>query len=392
LPSAQRNQLLNSARLSLLQLAGPVLSRQIPPRSAEVRRVLLVRPDHVGDVLLTASAIALLCESLPWAQLTYVVGPWSVEVAAHGPSVDRLRTLAYPGFTRRKNANPLAPYALLVREAARLRRERYDLAVVFRPDHWWGALLALAAGIPVRVGGDTPETAPLLTHRSPTVAGRHTAEDAIAIAHSALEALGSKAAQPTDVTVFRVSDAARTVAAEFWLRNALDGRQVVALQPSAGAPLKSWPTDHWAQLADQLGEQGLAVLLVGGPGDGPLLQDVRARMTRSPAAVTCDQSLDVAAALYQRCSVLVGVDGGAAHLAAAVGTPTVRLYGPAPADVFGPWPPRKDQRVLVTSALACVPCGQLAAPPCGATALPACMLALGVDEVLKAIKAELSHG
>ena len=115
------------------------------------------------------------------------------------------------------------------------------------------------------------------------------------------------------------------------------------------------------------------------------------RMTRPPAAVACGQPLDVSAALYERCELLVGPDSGAAHLAAAVGTPTLRLYGPEPVELFGPWPPRSDQRVLVDRALACVPCGHLASPPCGATTLPACMLALGVADVLKAVKAQLAQ-
>ena len=140
--------------------------------------MLLVRPDHIGDVLLTSPAVALLRESLPGAHLSYLVGPWSAEVARAGPSVDSLRTLAYPAFTRHSSPNVFAPYVLLMREAARLRRERYDLAVVFRPDHWWGALLALVAGIPVRVGGRTPETTPLLTHAYPFDWARRTRQPA----------------------------------------------------------------------------------------------------------------------------------------------------------------------------------------------------------------------
>ena len=90
--------------------------------------------------------------------------------------------------------------------------------------------------------------------------------------------------------------------------------------------------------------------------------------------------------------LVVSVDSGAGHLAAAVGTPTVRLYGPAAASVFGPWPPPSShQRVVATDRLACAPCGHLDAPPCGARATPACMLAIGVDDILKAIEMELGQ-
>ncbi len=351
-----------------------------------------MRPDHVGDVLLTAPAVALLRASLPAAELTYVVGPWSVEAARHGPAVDNLRTLAYPGFARRRNANLLMPYALLAREAARLRRERFDLAVVFRPDHWWGALLAMAAGIPVRVGGDTPETEPLRTHTQPPTADKHAAEQTLALARLALHAVGVPPADRQSAKSFRVSDSAKQTAAEFWQRHGLIGKPVVAIQPSAGAPLKSWPVERWATLADRLAEQGLAVLLAGAPADVGLLQEIAARMMQPGAAVACGQALDTSAALYQRCALLVGPDSGAAHLAAAVGTPTLRLYGPAPVEVFGPWPPRPDQHVLVGHGLTCIPCGYLEAPPCGATTLPACLLALSVEDVLSVVKAQLDQG
>jgi heptosyltransferase III len=351
--------------------------------------VLLLRPDHIGDVLLTSPAVGLLRESLPTAHLTYLVGPWSTAAAQGGPPVDSLRTLAYPGFTRQPNPNALAPYALLVREAASLRRERFDLAVVFRPDHWWGALLALVAGIPVRIGADTPETTPLLTHVRAATSGEHATPAALDLARLALQAFGTPAAPHVTNPRFQVGEVSRAAASDFWERHSLNGKGVVvAVQPSAGTPLKSWPIERWARVADGLIERGTAVLLVGGPDDGPLLAAIQAQMAHAPAATAFGQSLGISAAIYERCGLLIGPDAGQAHLAAAVGIPTVRLYGPASSEVFGPWPPREvDQRVLVTDGLACVPCGNLEAPPCGATALPACMLALGVEDVLNAVSA-----
>lgn len=353
--------------------------------------MLLLRPDHVGDVLLTAPAVALLRASLPAAQLMYIVGPWSIEAARNGPHVDNLRTLVFPGFTRRRNANLLAPYSLLGRQATRLRRERFDLAVVFRPDHWWGALLAMAAGIPVRVGGDTPETKPLLTHAQPVRTDKHAADQALDLARLALRATGVVPREPIDVDSFKISDSARQKAAELWYRWALVGRRVVAIQPSAGAVLKSWPVERWASLADALADTGVDVLFIGTPLEAPVIGAIQKRMRR-PSGVACGQSLDVSAAMYARCVLLVGPDSGAAHLAAVVGTPTLRLYGPAPVEVFGPWPPRTDQRVLVERGLGCVPCGYLELPPCGATTLPACMLALSVEDVLHAVRSQLDEG
>jgi heptosyltransferase-2/heptosyltransferase-3 len=348
--------------------------------------VLLLRPDHIGDVLLSAPAVALLRASLPSARLTYLVGPWSAEAARCGPRVDEVRTLPYPGFARHSNANLLEPYALLLRVAAGLRRERFDMAVVLRGDHWWGALLALVAGIPLRIGGETPETLPLLSHAYRAPKDQAWAEQALGIARLALRAADAPLMEPIDFRPFTPGESADGL----WLRHGL-GEHVVALHPSAGAPLKSWPTERWAQLADALIESGLHVVLVGAPDDAELLARIRAGM-RGCATVLCGQSLEVSAAIYARCETVITVDSGAGHLAAAVGARTLRLYGPAPASVFGPWPPdQPGQRILATKALACAPCGYLEAPPCGARTTPACMLALGVEDVLNAVRLELDR-
>jgi heptosyltransferase-2/heptosyltransferase-3 len=352
--------------------------------------VLLLRPDHIGDVLLSAPAVAMLRASLPSAQVTYLVGPWSAAAARHGPAVDEVRTLAFPGFNREAKLNPLQPYTLLVQVAGQLRQERFDLAVTLRGDHWWGALLALLAGIPLRVGGQTPETLPLLSHAYPAPTGQPWAEQALGIARLALRAVGATPVESIEPRQFTLSDSARDAAAEIWQRHGL-GQRVVALHPSAGAPLKSWPTERWSRLADALTDTGLQVVLVGAPGDGGLLAHIQEGMRRC-APTMCGQSLEVSAAIYARSTMVVSVDSGAGHLASAVGARTLRLYGPASPHVFGPWPPgRTSQRVLTTKALACAPCGYLESPPCGARTTPACMLALGVEDVLNAVRRELDR-
>ena len=202
--SARSSQRRKRLRLGLLRLTARGLPQRRQTRT-ELERVLLLRPDHIGDVLLTAPAVALLRASLPRAHITYVVGPWSAEAARHGPPVDEVRTLAYPGFTRRPNPNLLWPYALAVRTAARLRREQYDLALVFRPDHWWGALLGALAAIPLRVGSQTPETAPLLTHSHATNAPEHAAEQALSLARLALSVAGVAPTPASQVATFSVS-------------------------------------------------------------------------------------------------------------------------------------------------------------------------------------------
>ena len=102
---------------------------------------------------------------------------------------------------------------------------------------------------------------------------------------------------------------------------------------------------------------------------GQALPAIQAHMSHLPAAVAYGQPLGVSAAMYQRCKLLVGPDGGGAHLAAAVGTPTVRLYGPASSAVFGPWPPAETAKVLVTERARVRTVRSSGTPPCGPTDL-----------------------
>jgi heptosyltransferase-2/heptosyltransferase-3 len=355
-------------------------------RGAGAAKVLVIQPDHIGDVLLASAGLAALARALPETDLHYLVGPWSAEVAEHGPLRGRVRTLAFPGLTRQPKRDTLEPYIVLWREARRLRRERFDAAIVLRPDHWWGGLLAAAAGIPLRIGFADPAMRGLLTHQAAVEPTTHAAARAVDLARLAAPALGGHFA-PADCSgpVFEVSEQEQEAAQQLFARHGLGSRPVALLHPSAGAPLKSWPVARWATLADALADR-FDVVLSGGPGDAALLDAIAKHLVRPAKARIVSQPLGALAALLVRCAVAVGPDNGPLHLAAAVGTPTVRLYGPASAAIFGPWPAEPSQVALQTGLLACAPCGDLVNPPCGARSEPACLLILNVNQVEQAVR------
>ncbi len=132
-------------------------------RSQQNERILLLRPDHLGDVLLTTPAIHALRAAHPDSELHALVGPWSASVLANFSDLDLVLTLPYPGFTRQDKLSWRSPYQLAATTARSLRRIGYDTAIILRPDHWWGALVAHLAGIPRRIGYNLPDVAPFLT-------------------------------------------------------------------------------------------------------------------------------------------------------------------------------------------------------------------------------------
>jgi ADP-heptose:LPS heptosyltransferase len=136
-------------------------------------------------------------------------------------------------------------------------------------------------------------------------------------------------------------------------------------------------------VADALAEAGARVVLTGGPDDPSGPEAIAAAMRQQPLMLAGRTSLGQLGALAERSLLAIGTDNGPLHLAAALGTPTVRLYGPTDEAVFGPWG-RAEERVVLTNDLACRPCGNLVSPPCGARREPACMLGISTERVVEA--------
>ena len=171
-------------------LARPFIRR--PP--ASIASVLYIKPDHLGDVLLATPVLAALRQRFPAARITALVGPWSRMVLQRNPDIDTLLTCPFPGFERRPTTNDqrpstneprrwlafvrvpfgrrasfvVRPYLVLLHYALLLRAGCYDLAIIGRDDHWWGAALALLAGVPWRIGYGVPECRPFLTTKTPS--------------------------------------------------------------------------------------------------------------------------------------------------------------------------------------------------------------------------------
>ena len=135
----------------------------------------------------------------------------------------------------------------------------------------------------------------------------------------------------------------------------IDGtRPLVAINPVALWETKLWFNDRFAILADRLvGEVGVDVVFTGGPGDRGTIADIRRMMTAPAADFSGRTTLTLLAALYQQATLLVTTDTGPMHLAAAVDTPVVALFGPT-----APWRtgPYGDRHVVVRTAPPCSPC------------------------------------
>jgi len=340
-------------RRALLQayasLPSPLLQK--PKRGT----ILLIRPDHLGDVLLTTPAIQALRQSsrLPKdAQLVGLVGPWSAEALAAYPELDLVLTLPFPGFTRKPKESYLAPYMQAFRWARKVRQLRAEAAIILRPDHWWGAMLAYLAGVPRRVGYDLPDARPFLTHALP-----HQHDHTVIQSLRLVEWWTGPINRRNVRLSFPVADADRQYINTLLAASGVPAlRPIVIIHPGAGTPLKRWLPEHWAQVADRLADRlDATVVFTGSDREHTQIWQIMNKMRHRGLSLAGDTNVLQLAALFARAAVALGPDSGPLHLAVASGTPTVHLFGPADPAEFGPFGDPSRQIVL-TSDIGCRPC------------------------------------
>lgn len=354
--------------LGMAQAAGAaalarVLLPASPPRpgpaATDAQTVLVVRLDEIGDMAMCSAFLRGLRRGLPEARVTLVVKPAVRDFVACCPYVDEV--LAFDqsgGRLRRFLALPWRAWWFGVR----LRRERrFDLAILPRwdADYYYGPFVALWSGARRRVGYServTPYKAVvnrgfdrLLTDVLDDRSVRHDME------HNAEMLRFVGIAPDGDVLEAWTNDSDAAFAAET-LRAAGIGPEemLVGLGPSGGhSILKQWPVARFAEVGAALREQhGARVLVFGGPGEEALGAALAEALGPTALNLVGRTTLRQMAALMARCRVYVGNDSGPTHIAAAVGTPVVAVFGSSCRHRFRPG----GRSRLVWRELDCGPC------------------------------------
>ena len=221
--------------------------------------LLIVRPDHLGDALLSTPAIRALKRRQPELRIHVLCGEWAAAVLASYDAIDRVLTLPFPGFRRASSSAP-SPWRLAIATARRLRKIGYAGAIIMRPDHWWGALVAHLAGIPRRIGYDFENVAPFLTE---VVEFKH--------GHAVEQNLRLVAPWTGDVDAADVKLEYPLAAQERDYASALidswrvdAGKPIVCIHPGSGAASKLWAAESWAQVGDQIAAESGAIIVFTG--------------------------------------------------------------------------------------------------------------------------------
>lgn len=326
----------------------------------KVRKILIIKLRAIGDVILSTVVLKNLRAAFPGAQIDFLTEPPARDIVRDNPFLSSV--IVYD----LRSHGPLH----YIRQ---IRTSRYDLVFdLFGNPRT--ALLTRFSGARYRVGydfrGRTYAYNVIVKPRGDRVHNTQFNLDA-------LEAIGVPV---TDRALhIPVGGNDRTFVAEILASTVPAGKPLVALNTGGGWYTKRWGLERFASLGDRLVERyGVVVLLTWGPGQLEEVQNLRSMM-KHPAIVPPATSLRQLAALLEKCSFMVTNDSGPMHLAAAVGTPVLGIYGPTNPLLQGPY--GENHAVVRREGLDCLGCN-LTACPIGHP----CMLELTVETVFEAVE------
>jgi heptosyltransferase-3 len=261
-----------------------------------------------------------------------------------------------------------------------LRGRKYDL-VVHLSEHPRGAWLARLLGARYSVAPAMPDRGAFwtksFTHLYPIVRGgrRHQVE-------LNLDALRRIGVQPglNERQVIFVPGAE----AERSIHELVGDTPYVHLHPASRWRFKCWPAERNAELIDRLAADGHNVVITSAPDETDFIKEILGKARSDPVSLAGKLSVKELGALTARARLFIGIDSMPMHLAAAMGTPTVALFGPSGENEWGPW---NVERRLVTTTHSCRPCGY---DGCGGGKVSECLAFLPVEPVHDAARELLS--
>lgn len=327
--------------------------------------ILLVRFSAIGDIVLTTPLIRALRARHPAASITYLTRAEFLPLLAYNPHLTEV-----VGWER---ATPLA--ALARRLADRGFTHRLDLHRSLR-----------SRALRWHLGGRWTSYPKHRVARAALIRLKQDLyRDRRPVAERYFDAARALDVTPDGGPPECFLSQAQTREAERFLQERSVGvaRQLLALAPGAAHRTKRWPVHHWTNLAHRLIDLGNDLVVVGGPDDAPLAEALAAALHGRAASAAGTFDLGGTAALLKRARALIGGDTGVMHLATAVGTPVVALFGPT-VEAFGFFPYRAKATVLQKD-LPCRPCSAHGSDECPLRH-HRCLQDLMPEEVLEALR------
>ena len=334
-----------------------------------IKRVVVRGTNWVGDSVMTVPALRALRRVLPDAHITLAIRPGARGIFSEADFIDDVLVYDRKG--------PLS----VIRQIREWKRRKFDLAVLFQ-NAFEAALIPFLAGVPLRLGYATESRQALLTHPLALPDWRSSRHEVfyylyvIAALEQMLFGTSSICEADPDASI-QISENRKVEATDLLHAHGVrEDAPVVAICPgSINSRAKRWPAEAYASLADRLIDSNRQVLLIGSKDEADVSQDVTSRMRNRPVVLTGKTSLDQITAVLSAVDLIVTNDTGPAHIGAALGRPTIVIFGPTNPLTTRPFSPVAE---ILMHPPDCAPCMLRDCP-----IDHRCMTAITVDEVFE---------
>ncbi|MBM3249034.1 MAG: lipopolysaccharide heptosyltransferase II [Candidatus Omnitrophica bacterium] len=342
----------------------------VSPSLLSYKRVLIVRTDRIGDVILSTPAIRAVKDFYPNSFVAVMVSPYAKEIIEGNPYADEV--IIYDKDKVHKSV------FASIRFANQLKKRKFDLAIILHPTNRVN-LVSYFARIPERVGYNR-KMGFLLTKKlddKKHLGEKHEMEYSLDV----IRAIGIESKEKELFMPIKLES-------ENWLEDMLAKNRIlnqdrlIAIHPAASCPSKIWPQESFAKISDKLIEAGYKIIVVAGPKDKKIANKVAEKISYPVLNLAGDTSVSHLASILKRCKLFISNDSGPVHIASAVGTPVISIFGRNQKGLSPlRWGPLGIKDKFLHKDVGCIEC---LAHNCKKEFT--CLKAIKVEDVLKAVE------
>ena len=364
-----------SAVKKILSQYQPSVTKPVLPTSPHgFKRILIVRTDRIGDLLLSAPVIKALRRKYPNSYIAMMVSPDTKDIVEENPYLDEV--IIYDKDVKHRG------WAETFKFAKNLKKKGFDISIILHPTNR-AHLVTYLAGIPQRLGYER-KLGFLLTDKIP-----HTKQ--LGLKHELeynLDLLKYIGIETQDKDLFMpIKDESEMVVEKVFAYSGIKKTdRVLAIHPCASCLSKIWPAERFAQAADILAQKhGLKIVVVAGSKDIARAQDVIKNMRCGVVDLAGKVSVSQLASVLKRCALFISNDSGPVHMAVALGIPVISIFGRSQAGLSPRrWGPTGKASKVLHKQVGCIECF---AHNCQKEF--ACLKAITVEEVVSAAESLL---
>jgi lipopolysaccharide heptosyltransferase II len=304
-----------------------------------IRRILFIRIDRIGDLVLSTPALRAIKDQYPLSELTVLTSSSNAPVIKPNPHVDRVLVL-----------NPRGRWMEWFRSIKRLRADAYDLAV----DPYQGyalkaALIAFLSGARFKIGYDSYGRG---IFYNMTAMECEEPRHLIDVVLNVLKPIGIDTADRSPEMF--ITDEEKKLAQDWMEANRLGLKPIIGVHPGAFYPTQRWSSKYFSELIRSIQINGEHdVIVFGGPGDTVIVDEILSGLDHNPRICT-GSDLRRFAAIVSRCGILICNNSGPLHVASALGIPTISFMGPTVKEIWSPI--GHMHKVLRIDTLPCIGC------------------------------------